>query len=560
MSTLNKNASHSFAFLPDVNKPRNLFDRSHTFKTTFDAGYMIPIMVDEVLPGDTITLNNLSTFIRLNPLVTPIMDDLYCELFAVYGSNRLVWDNSKRFFGEQDNPTDSIDYIIPQLKIPSGGFPEGSIADYFGLPTKVTPNNDDPDDDETVNALPFRLANLFYNEWVRDENLQNALDVPKGDGPDTWYLADGTTERYPLFRRRKRKDYITSGTPSLQKGDPVMLPLGTSAPVIGNGKAIGLTDGTSTYGLNTFNDATYSFLNASADSYGSDVGTSAAGLNPLGYQSFGLTKDGAYSGLICDLSNATASDISQFRQAIQVQAFNELNNRFGSKYTEIVLGHFGVRSPDARLQRPEILGVASIPLDISVVPQSSSTDATSPQGNLTSYGVFNSNPSNSLSFSHSFTEHGYVFIFANVRAHLIYQQGIDRMWSRKTRLDFAWPILSNTSDQAILNKEVYFSGVASNDNDVFNYNERYAEYRYFPSKVTGLFRSNATGTLDSYHFAQNFTQTPTYSSQFIEDNPPISRALAIQSEPAFLADFYFDMTEARVLPMFGIPASLGVHL
>lgn len=234
--------------------------------------------------------------------------------------------------------------------------------------------------------------------------------------------------------------------------------------------------------------------------------------------------------------------------------------RSGTRYTELILGHFGTRSPDARLQRPEILGVASMPLDISVVAQTSSTDSTSPQGNLSAFGVFNSNPSNSLSFSHSFTEHGTLLIYCNVRANLTYQDGIDRHWSRKSRFDFAWPILSNTSEQAVLNKEIFVSGTSSTDNGVFGYQERYAEYRYFPSKITGEFRSTAPQPLDNYHFAQHFTSTPTLSSEFIEDNPPIERALAIQDEPAFLGDFYFDMTHARVLPLFGIPASLGVHL
>lgn len=537
MNTLNKNASHSFAFLPDSFKPRNLFDRSHTYKTTFDAGYMVPIFVDEVLPGDTLTLNNLSCFVRLNPLVSAIMDDIYLELFATSVPMRLVWDNTKRFFGEQDNPTDTIDYLVPQLVPPEGGFAENTVADYFALPTKTSYG------DETVNALPFRASNLFYNEWIRDENLQNSLDVPKGDGPDTWLLSDGVTERYPLYRRGKRHDYFTSALPWPQKGDSVTLPLGSTAPILTTGEA-------TTFNIIGQNSSVMNVTGLNSQPSGQILGY---------YNTDTADNGGTDTNLVADLSNATAGSIMQFRQAIQVQAFQELSARCGTRYTELILGHFGVRSPDARLQRPELLGVASMPLDISIVPQSSSTDVTSPQGNLTSFGVFNSNPSNSLSFSKSFTEHGYVIIYANVRANLTYQNGIDRMWSRKTRFDFAWPILSNTSEQAVLNKEIFLSG-SSIDNGVFGYQERYAEYRYFPSKVTGLFRSNATGSLDSYHFAQNFTSLPTLSSQFIEDNPPIERALAVQTEPAFLGDFYFDMVEARVLPLFGIPSSLGVHL
>lgn len=306
MNTLNQNASHSFAFLPDTNKPRNLFDRSHTYKTTFNSGYMIPILVDDILPGDTVTLNNLSAFVRLNPLVAPVMDDLYLEFFGVFVPYRLVWSHTKQFFGEQANPTDSIDYIIPQVTVPENGFPLHSVADYMGLPILKSYG------DETVSALPFRSGNLFFNEWLRDENLQNSLPVPIDDGPDDY------TTNYPLFRRGKRHDYFTSCLPAPQKGDSVMLPIGDTAPVVGNGMTLGLTDGTNNFSFygNRDNTNTNVHFTPVSSLYGSVVGTSGSGSTAI--VGSGVTSDPDKSGLVADLSSATAGTITEFRHAIQV--------------------------------------------------------------------------------------------------------------------------------------------------------------------------------------------------------------------------------------------------
>lgn len=551
MTTYNKNASHSFAFLPSISKGRNLFDRSHEYKTTFDSGYLIPIMVDDVLPGDTYTLKRLDFFIRLNTLITPVMDNAYLELFAFFVPDRLTWDHSKNFWGETDNPTDTTQYTRPQLTVPDGGFPVGSVADYFGLPTLKKY--------ESIDAIPFRDLNLIFNEWFRDENLQNSLLVPKGDGPDDF-------SNYNLFRRGKRKDYFTSCLPWPQKGETVTLPTGVTAPVVGNGMTLGLCGTNKSGGFGRV--ALYcnngsggnivvnnSGVNRSVHSYYSGLSTNGKdGVN------FGVIEDPSYSGLIADLSTAQGATLSQFRHALQVQVYQEINARYGTRYTEFVRGQYGVISPDARLQRPELLGVSSTMLDINTVPQTSSTDTTSPQGNLSAYATFNSFNNDTLSFSKSFTEHGWIFILANVRADLTYQDGIDRKWSRKTPFDYAIPVLSNTSEQVVFNKEIFASGNTDLDNQAFGYQERYAEYRYYPSKITGKMRSSDPQSLDVWHLSQHFTETPKLNAQFIEDNPPFDRVIAVPSEPQFVGDFHFSLLCARPLPLFGIPSGLGVHL
>jgi len=502
--------AHNFSTVPKAEIPRSSFNRSHGFKTTFDAGYLVPVFVDEVLPGDTFNLN-MTGFGRLATPLHPIMDNMFLETFFFFVPNRLIWDNWERFNGEQDNPTDSTDYLIPTLSPYTAT--EGSLSDYFGLPTNVA--------GLAPNALPFRAYNLVYNEWFRDENLIDSLPVNKGDGPDA--IAD-----YVLQRRGKRHDYFTSCLPWPQKGDAVDLPLGTTAPIFMNssfaGEDVRILDVTGAPRDLEVNNSTLHV------ELGSGTPTGAA-------------------DLLADLSSATAATINQLREAFQVQKLLERDARGGTRYTEIIQSHFGVTSPDARLQRPEYLGGGSTRLNISPVAQTSSTDATTPQGNLAAVGTVGFN---GHGFTKSFTEHGYIIGLACVRADLTYQQGLNRMWSREGRFDFYWPSLAHIGEQAVLNKEIYFQGSAADD-DVFGYQERFAEYRYKPSQITGAFRSNAAAPLDTWHLSQDFASLPVLGKTFIEENPPVDRVVAVPSEPDFIFDSYFSLQCARPMPVYSVP-------
>lgn len=518
MSSVNRSTQHLFSQIPSTQIPRSVFDRSHGYKTTFNSGYLVPFYVDEVLPGDSFKLT-ATLFARLATPIVPFMDNLYLETFFFFVPNRLVWDNWQRFNGEQKNPADSTDFLIPTVS--GTNVQNQTLWDYFGLPTNVNAAL-------KVNALPFRAYNLIFNEWFRDENLQDSLNVPTGDGPDN--LSD-----YNLVRRGKRHDYFTSCLPWPQKGPGVEISIGGTAKVSisGNGAPLLETSSASpvlgSFFLDKGNDVV--FNNNPAYNY-----------SPL------IWKDPALSAS-ADLSSATPLSINDLRQAFQIQKLYERDARGGTRYTEILRSHFGVISPDARLQRPEYLGGSSARISINPVQQTSATTDTTPQGNLAAYGV----ASDSFhGFSKSFVEHGYVFGFVNVRADLTYQQGLNRMWSRQGRFDFYWPVLAHLGEQAVLNKEIYAQGTADDDK-VFGYQERYAEYRYYPGQITGKFRSTDPQPLDSWHLAQKFSSLPTLSSQFIEDNPPVERVIAVQNEPQFLFDSYIRLKCARPMPVYSVP-------
>lgn len=527
---------HRFSDAPAMYMKRTKFDRSHVYKTTFDSGKLIPVFVDEVLPGDT-TRMSVNYFARLATPIKPIMDNIYLDWFFFFVPNRLVWDHWQNFCFEQEDPEDSTDYVIPTIGCDSSteNCLIGTLWDYFGLPINTTNNI------SGISALPFRGVYLIWNEWFRDENLQksvkiiktdenNVVDCTRLDDQPSWLIGtDGhPIEGYACPPRGKRHDYFTSALPWTQKGPGVNISLTGNAPI----KATTNTEPTPhAPGMYVARDG------ASSTQFAAMTWDTRAGYVASG-------------SVYADLSDVSAITINGLRTAFQMQKFYERLARGGSRYTEVLRSFFGVVSPDARLQRPEFLGSFTKMVNVNPIAQTSATDDTSPQGNLSAYGV---TAAKFHGFTKSFVEHGYVFGFVCARADLTYQQGINKMWLRSTVYDFYWPTFAHLGEQAIELREIYAQGT-KDDTIVFGYQERYAEYRYKPSQITGKFRSSvAGGSLDKWHLSQFFKTAPVLNEEFIVENPPIDRIIAVPSEPEFLLDIGFRYTTVRPMPMFGTP-------
>lgn len=559
---------HRFSDAPAMYMRRTKFDRSHVYKTTFNSGKLIPVFVDEVLPGDT-TRISVNYFARLATPIKPIMDNIYLDWFFFFVPNRLVWDHWQNFCFEQEDPDDSTDYVIPTVTAAANTDNNyvGSLWDYFGLPVNIINNL------SCVSALPFRAVYLIWNEWFRDENLQKSVKIQKGDANEildssrasdqpSWVFSSGTTivSGHACPPRGKRHDYFTSALPWTQKGPGVSIGLaGTAAlvdpsPVSGyfvqqSNNSLGAAQLSQSGGVHevftgngtlTYQSGGYSA--AIAGHAIQDNGTATVTAQP---GSSWLSKS-AYA----DLDSSSIFTINSLRTAFQMQKFYERLARGGSRYTEVLRSFFGVVSPDARLQRPEFLGSFTKMVNVNPIAQTSATDSTSPQGNLSAYGV---TAAKFHGFTKSFVEHGYIIGFVCARADLTYQQGINKMWLRSTVYDFYWPTFAHLGEQAIELREIYAQGTEA-DNTVFGYQERYAEYRYKPSQITGKFRSSVTGgNLDVWHLSQFFSNAPTLNEEFITENPPIKRIIAVQNEPEFLLDVGFRYTTVRPMPMFGTP-------
>lgn len=553
-SVMLKNWSH----IPEIKCPRSIFNRSSGHKTMFNAGYLIPIFVDWALPADTWHMSP-NYFARLGTPIVPVMDNLYLDTFWFAVPCRLLWDNWNKCMGEQDQEDilTPVDYLVPQMDwsentVQPVYIQNGQLGDYFGLPTDK--------EGLTVSALPFRAYAKIYDDWFRDENLCPIATVSTGDGPDA-------PEDYPILRRGKRHDYFTSSLLWAQKGPGVLLPLGTTAPVIGNGKAIMIHNGAEsgylqmgTQGAFT-GDLTFSKAGGGAQPAFGDalvqgaptVNDKAVGLN-TSYAS------GYSSGMIADLTNATAATINSLREAFQLQKMLERDARGGTRLSEIIQQHFGVYPPDFRLQRSEFLGSSSKRININPVAQTSGTptydseNPLTPQGNLAAYGVVSDDGGK---WSKSFSEHMIIMGIAQVRADLNYQYGVNRLWLHRTRYDHYWPSLAHLGEQEVYNKEIWFEGTGGDglDDDPFGYQERYAEYRYKPSIITSQLRSSYADPLDMWHFAEAFADRPTLNQAFIEDHTDdvLQRCLAVTSEGQILFDSYFDLKCIRPMPTYSVP-------
>ena len=585
---MNRNTESHFSLLPRVDISRSRFDRSSSVKTTFNTGDIVPFFLEEVLPGDTFNVKT-SKVVRMQTLLTPLMDNLYLDTYYFFVPNRLVWQHWKEFCGENTESAwiPETEYAMPQITSPADtGWEVGTIADYFGIPTGVA--------NLSVSALPFRAYALIMNEWFRDENLQDPLVVPVDDatvaGVNSATFVTDVAKGGKPYKAAKYHDYFTSALPAPQKGPDVSIPvsLGSELPVYGTGDPLYLTDGNFTYpflsvgqSLGSVSMTGTAIANSGAtgskvgdiysngNAFYSEANSGGGSANwkgkvmgvPTKEKMDSLAVPGLVgSGLVAVYDGAVSvATINQLRLAFQIQKFYERQARGGSRYTEVIRSFFGVTSPDARLQRPEYLGGNRVPININQVIQQSGTEsATTPQGTVV--GMSQTTDTNS-DFTKSFTEHGFIIGVMVARYDHTYQQGLDRLWSRKDKFDFYWPVFANIGEQAIKNKELYAQGTAEDD-EVFGYQEAWAEYRYKPNRVTGEMRSSYAQSLDVWHLADDYSKLPSLSAEWIqEDSSTVNRVLAASDNLAaqFFADIYVKNLCTRPMPMFSIPGLIDHH-
>lgn len=520
------NMTHRFSEVPQAVIPRSVFDRSYKYMTTFEGGDLIPFMAEDVIPGDTFNVD-ATMFARLNTPLYPTMDNLYMSVFFFFVPNRLLWTNFKKQMGEQVDPGDSIAYTTPVQDAPATtGWTTGSLHDYFGIPIGDI-------NEKEINTLPFRAYNFIWNEWFRDQDIDDSVVVDVDDGPDD-------ESDYVLLKSRKKHDYFTSCRPWQQKGTAVSLPLGDNAPITG---------------LGGFNQT---YATSNQDIYETDKSATVV------YPEWKETSSGAstnqlfvledadnqgYPDIRADLSSATGSTLAELRENVATQQFLERDARGGTRYAELVKSHFNVTMPDV-LYRPEYLGGSTGPFIITPVPNTSE-DASNKMGHLAGYGTC---VLQNAGFVKSFVEHGWVIGLMCVRAQVSYQQGLHRKWSRSTRYDYYWPEFANIAEQSVLTQELYCDGSATDD-DVFGYQERYGEYKYANSLITGLLRSTASSDVDEWHYAEEFGSAPTLNTTFIGDKTEtvVDRASAVSSEPNFTLDSFIRCQAARPMPLYSVP-------
>lgn len=562
---MDRNTELHFSQLPSIDISRCKLTKGHDHKTTWNTGDLIPLYVDDIVPATTVKMRQ-SELVRMMTPIAPVLDNAYMDIYWFFVPHRLVWEHWVNFMGENDTSPWNMpqNYEVPQITCPSGGWAKGSLADYFGLPTGVIGSG------WKANALPFRAYVKIWNDWFRDENLKTPAYITYGDSDTTGknkgvnydYVTDSECGAAPL-KAAKLHDYFTSALKQAQRGPAVEIPLGQMAPVrLGDSPLTNGITNTDIKGYQTFASSPSAASTTASIYVVDDDGNYLTNKFVAGKENL----------LYTDLNEAVGATVNQLRQSFAVQRFYERAARSGARYIETILAHFSVQNPDFRLQRPEYLGGKRVPINMNQVVQTDSsgkaswydsdnstwvTDDKTPQGNLAAYSA--TSDSNEDLWTHSFTEHGTLMCLGVIRTDRTYQQGLNKMWSRKSMFDFYWPELANLAEQPVYNKEIYLQGT-SKDNEAFGYQEPWAEYRYKPSMITGELRSNYAQSLDIWHYADDYNSLPTLSSDWIDEpTENVARTLAVQSHDQFMGDFYFAPVYTLPMPLYSVPGLIDHH-